>query len=322
MGLLIHNHNLDGEGTVLKPVNDFIGFTFNNIHSSELGIKRISDGSRFNESLLPTIQDKTVQVPGGDGMYYFGSYYTQRQFNIPYAFDALTEEQLARLKRLFGDKKPHDLIFDEAPYKVYKAKVTGSASIKYIPFTEGETNRVYKGEGSIQFTAYEPFARSAHKYANEYDDVNNYIEWKDAANLLAAQYNYDQLIDTNKVNLYNPGDKESDFILTFKFSGGGIIPKGAITITEKDGTIHQLLFNQITAQGNDNQIKINSRLNLIEGYYDGRKTGNVYNRYITDGTFFKIPLTVDTSNPLQLIIDNNNRLAEQFASIEYDYYYF
>ena len=55
---------------------DYIGFYFNGYHSSELGIVRVSDGSRFNENLLPTIQDKTVQIPGGDGMYHFGSYYT------------------------------------------------------------------------------------------------------------------------------------------------------------------------------------------------------------------------------------------------------
>jgi len=35
--------------------NDYIGFTFNGIHSSELGIVRTSEGSRFNENLLPTI---------------------------------------------------------------------------------------------------------------------------------------------------------------------------------------------------------------------------------------------------------------------------
>jgi hypothetical protein len=57
---------------------DFVGFTYNGVHSSDLGIVRVSEGSRFNENLLPTIQDKTVQVQGGDGTYYFGSYYTQR----------------------------------------------------------------------------------------------------------------------------------------------------------------------------------------------------------------------------------------------------
>jgi hypothetical protein len=42
------------------------------------------------------------------------------------------------------------LIFDENPYKIYRAKVTGTATIKYIPFNEGkEQERVYKGEGTI-----------------------------------------------------------------------------------------------------------------------------------------------------------------------------
>ena len=53
-------------------LQDYIGFSFGTgkfdettgkeklIHSSELGIIRVSDGSRFSENLLPTIQDKTV----------------------------------------------------------------------------------------------------------------------------------------------------------------------------------------------------------------------------------------------------------------------
>ena len=73
----------------LEFKGDYMGFTYNGRHSSEFGIVRVSDGSRFNENLLPTMQDKTVQVPGGDGTYYFGSYYTQRQFSVSFAFDAL-----------------------------------------------------------------------------------------------------------------------------------------------------------------------------------------------------------------------------------------
>ena len=95
----------------------FVGFTYNGKHSSELGIVRVSDGSRFNENLLPTIKDKTVQVPGGDGTYYFGSEYTQRQFTINFAFDSLTEERIRELKTWLGDKKIHKLSFDEAEHK-------------------------------------------------------------------------------------------------------------------------------------------------------------------------------------------------------------
>jgi len=34
---------------------DYIGFSYNGIHSSDLGIVRVSEGSRFNENLLPTM---------------------------------------------------------------------------------------------------------------------------------------------------------------------------------------------------------------------------------------------------------------------------
>ena len=97
---------------------DFLGFTFDGVHSSELGIFRVSDGSRYTHNLLPTVQDKVAQVPGADGMYFIGSYYTQKQFNFPIAFDELSEEQLRNLKVLLSDKKIHTLVFDELPYKI------------------------------------------------------------------------------------------------------------------------------------------------------------------------------------------------------------
>ena len=119
-------------GIALK--GDFIGFWIGDTHSSELGIVRTSDGSRFNENLLPAIQDKTVQVPGGDGFYYFGSYYTQRPFNIPIAFDNMSEAQFRRLKQIIGSKEMVQLVFDEAPYKYYSVKSTGSPTLKYVCF--------------------------------------------------------------------------------------------------------------------------------------------------------------------------------------------
>ena len=123
---------------------DFIGFTFDDIHSSELGLIRVSDGSRFSENLLPTIQDKTVQVPGGDGFYYFGSYYTQKDFSLSVAFDSLTEEQIRKIKKLFGDKKIHKIVFDENPYKYYLVKIKNPPNLKYVPFEEEYYYYLYK----------------------------------------------------------------------------------------------------------------------------------------------------------------------------------
>lgn len=294
---------------------DFIGFTYNGVHSSDLGIMRVSDGSRFSENLLPTMQDKTAQVPGGDGTYYFGSFYTQKQIDISYAFDSLTEEQLANLKRVFGDKQIHDLVFDEAPYKKYRAKVTGTASIKYVPF--GETATIYKGEGTIQFTAYEPYARSVHKYLDEYEDTNK-DAWKEASGMLTTQGIYDDLDrDTNTINLYNPGIKESDFILTLGFSGTNFIPGGTIRLNENNF----LTISQINRQGEDDYIKIDTKLGLIYGCKrDGIKTGKIYNQNISAGDFFKIPCNSSQDGGLSMTVDNN--IAERFVGIDYDYYYY
>ena len=298
--------------SVLK--GDFIGFTYNGKHSSDLGIVRTSNGSRFDENLLPTMQDKTAQVPGGDGTYYFGSYYTQRSFPVSFAFDNLTEEQIVNLKRHFGDKKIHDLIFDERPYKIWKAKVTGTATMKYIPFAEGETNRVYKGEGTIQFTCYQPYAICEKKWLNLYND-NNKNEWSAASGLKEVQGVYDKLQGANSIKLYNPGDLESHFMLRFDFQNGKI-GAGQISISQDSGRL--LNWKEITAEKNDAYVKFNTKLNLIEGYRaDNIKSGYIYNQYISDGAFFTIPQGEST-----LVIADAASYVKSSSPVEYNYYYF
>lgn len=298
--------------SVLK--GDFIGFTYNGKHSSDLGIVRTSNGSRFDENLLPTMQDKTAQVPGGDGTYYFGSYYTVRPFSVSFAFDSLTEEQFAFLKSHFGDKKIHDLIFDERPYKIWKAKVTGSATMKYIPFAEGETNRIYKGEGTIQFTCYQPYAVCEKKWLDLYDNDNK-NEWSVASGLKNAQGIYDKLQGANSIKLYNPGDLESHFMLRFDFQNGKI---GAGQISIDQDSSRLLKWKEITAEKDDAYVKFNTKLNLIEGYRaDNIKSGYIYNQYISDGAFFMIPQGEST-----LVIADAAAYVNKTAPIEYNYYYF
>ncbi|MCI6366906.1 MAG: hypothetical protein MR911_10500 [Spirochaetia bacterium] len=53
---IFHNHNLgETSETIAKQDFDFVGFRFGGIHSSDLGIKHVSDGSRYNEDLLPSL---------------------------------------------------------------------------------------------------------------------------------------------------------------------------------------------------------------------------------------------------------------------------
>ena len=154
---------------------DFLGFTFGGVHSSSLGIVRTSDGSRYNENLLPEFEDKIVKVSGRDETYYFGSEYKQRTFEIKIAFEDMTEKQLRQLRQLMSGQELKDLIFDEAPYKVYKVKANGTPNLSYLVFDE-EYRRIYKGEGTLQFIAYFPFARSRFKYREDYT-ANNIPEW-------------------------------------------------------------------------------------------------------------------------------------------------
>lgn len=269
---------------------DFIGFSFNEHRSEELGIVRVSDGSRYNEDLVPTTQDKTVQVPGGDGFYYFGSDYTQRQFSINIAFDKLTEKQFRELQQVFGTKELGKLVFDERPYKYYMVK-SSKPQLKYICFgREGEV-RTYKGEGTLTFTAYYPFAKSIHKFLNEYSDKNK-EEWKEASGMKTEKGTYDTVSDNGSIPVYNAGDLEADFILKFSFPVNNIsIGDMKITLSKENvGKVEAFLnLKGFDKKGADTGFQINTKTNLIEGFNAEGLTGTLYNENITQGDFFKIP---------------------------------
>lgn len=293
---------------VTEKDTDFIGFTYNDVHSDTLGIKRVSDGSRYGDIILPIFQDKTVQVPGGDGMYLYGSYYTNRTIPINFAFDNMTDEDYERFKRLIGDKKIHKLSFDESPYKYYNAKVSGTATYKFIPFDENDQT-IYKGEGNISFIAYFPYAICDHdkKWLDYWGEI--IPKWNDAAKLISKGTH--DVLNGTQIQVYNPGVIESPFLLSLNFKDGSI-PQGGISVDGK--SVYQLNWSTISPKGNDDSVVINSKMNLIEGYNGEIKTGNIYNQYITSGNFFHIPFE---ENSLTL-----TNVSENYSDIKYNYYYF
>lgn len=154
---------------------DFVGFTYDGIHSSQLGLKRISGGDRYNQNLSPAFTDRQVQVAGADGSLIFGSDINRREFTIEIAYDDLSEEQFHFMEKLFAKKKMVSLIFDETPYKQYWVKPTNPPQFRYICFDEGyRRNRVYKGEGTLNFVCYEGFGRSIINAKDEID-VDRYL---------------------------------------------------------------------------------------------------------------------------------------------------
>lgn len=348
--------------------------TYELTHSSDLGITRVSGGGRYDENLLPSIQDKTVQVPGGDGTYYFGSFYTNKTFSLAIAFDEVTDVQIRKMKQLFGDKKTHVLIFDETPYKVYTVKATGTPNLKYIPFeidnplrladyeydyslhTKDELYnqtkiagmaRIFKGDGTLTFTAYTPYAYSRYKYINQYT-LANIPEWKSLTTDDDFYYNVDEwslsiglkkstaflsrnnrhyVVDTplfyestggttvcDGVAYYNPGDFEAPFKMKFMYTAAGA---SVNTLTVGAPATKGIKIEAFTLNTLDYGFQINTKLNLIEGLdKDGNLTGNVYNRYITHGDFFGLDKTDDLTF---LPIDGSNANT---ITLDYKYLFF
>lgn len=165
---------------------------------------------------------------------------------------------------MFGLKGLQTLVFDETPYKKYMAKVIGTPSIKFIPFDFMEDIRVYKGEGQVQLVAYFPYALSVNPPHLENATYGNLEHNGDLPGFLEITYSAAALSDGLELALQK--------------SQNGIL-------------LNKLTLNGFTANAEDTYILINSRTSLIEGLDSNyNKTGNLYNKYITEGDFFNIPV--------------------------------
>lgn len=297
-------------------VEDFVGFSFNGVHSSSLNIVRTSDGDRFDRNLSPDFDATTVEVKGMDKTLYFGSHYKKNDMTINIAFDSVTESQLRRINALFSDTNVRPIVFDEAPYKTYYAAISSVPTIHYIPF-DLDGKRIYKGEGTISLTAYDPFARTDKKYLNEYKDENK-DQWSTSSGMLDVKGNYDSFDNNGVAHLYNPGDAEAPFYY--------IIPKNnngrSFTLRRAKKVI--AYFETANYSGYDNtdtHLRYNFDLCIIEGgtmrFGNFIKSGRIYNQIITDGDFFKIPLGYT-----DLTVVNSDGQRDNGAQIIYDYLYY
>ena len=297
-------------------LHDFCGFTWRGDHSSKYGIVRVSDGSRYNDTILPAFQDTTQKMPGSDGTLYWESFYTNKTFSVNIAFDHLTEDNYRKLRQWLNGKDRGELIFDEAPYKAYTVKIQNAPQLKTICFNE-DNQRIYKGEGTISFVAYYPFARGVYKFETDAKDIINVEEWIDASGLKGAiKDNYNSFSEEGSCNLYNAGDLPTDFKLIVNIENN---PTSITLKRSETETISSLNFS-LVAQGGDTYVRFNSATQLIEGLtqsQDGKfeLTGNLYNKYITEGDWFKIPAG-------ESVINIAETSHSDKPTIDYDYLYY
>ena len=191
-------------------------------------------------------------------------------------------------------------------------------------YLEG-TERVYKGEGTINFVCYYPFAKSVFKKL-EGSDINS--DWAASSRILdATTYatrHIDEYTDTpGIIRVYNAGDIQTGFRL--------YIPNtisSTITLTYS-ATGAKLVIKPWTLKSGDNGVIINTDNQLIQGVsiaptvsnsYSYQTSKNIYNNYIQSGYFFKLnPNALNTTNTISInggIDDSNPPL------IFYDYLYF
>lgn len=240
---------------------DFLGFTLGDIHSSTLNITRVSNSDRYEDNLLPTLKDFTLEVPGGDGTYYFNSFYTQKTFTIDFAYDGLHDEDLRALRQILGFKGIQPLIFDEFAYKKYMVKCAAPPTLKYICFDYNGA-RIYKGEGTLNLVAYYPYAISVVPVI---------------------------ITNVSSSFLSNEGDIETS--LKVYYNANQIANLQEITLQDSQKqTVSQIGFSNLYSIDNDKYILVDFSTHLIEGLNEfQQKTGHLYNQFITTGDFFNLP---------------------------------
>ena len=294
----------------LRPVryDDLTGFKFGDYHSSQFGLIRVSNGSRYNEYLLPTLKNTTTDVPGMEGTLYFGTQKTTRSFQVDMAFDSLTEEDIRDIREWLTGA--HSLIFDERPYIQYMCISNSAPQLKYLTFEEnGE--RIYKGELSVNFVSYLPYGYSidGKKFIDDFLD-ENFEEWSNASHLAYKNFYEGETLRTydkfegNNVYVYNGGDVEADYVLTCYFS------EGATAKISMNDVSYEFSLRAKSANSTHLELSVNSKLqyarcrdvNIANGVITGISD---YEIMLPSTEMFKIPVgqslitctNIDTSAP-------------------------
>lgn len=372
--------NQDG----LNGRDNFLGFTFNGKHSSDFRIVRVINGDRDGLELFSSPIDSTIGITGRDGGLFVRSTKDSRTFLINFAFDDLREESIRQLQEWLSLDNEGDLIFDEYPYKAYRGKVTGSPVINFIAFEEdrvrevgtkgslddrlsGDYNvvevpekhcRVYKGEGSVQFTCYSPTAKSVHLTNEDFNDKNKQL-WIQTSGIL--KYQKDSPTDTslcfsdlNKISnadganngnirIYNGGQKPTPMKFLLRLTKSTTATKDNIMSLKlvKNGvpTPYEAMYINLGMlkehlTEDEEYFLIDTQLHLILGIdkikgndkkITYREKGKICNYALVAGDFFNIPKQ-ELDDEWSIVIDGARPNASPYyhsgVCVWYDYLYY
>jgi predicted phage tail component-like protein len=331
-------------------IDDFTGLYWNGKHTSDLKLKVVSASDRYNLNPISTITNNTVDIPGGDGQYFYNSTYGPKKWTVNIAFDSLDDNDWRELHNWLYHKDISDLVFDELPYKAYGAKIEGTPSITYLCFDEPDkskplvngkyqTKRIYKGEGTLNFLAPYPYAYSARNYDGTYmkylSDLEYYknktAEYKKSINIGSANSiavptkSTIQLSsirgktsinrDTNEINRGLIYDGETIYPLTISCASkvwtGFNLNQAMEDIENKE----VIFFDSL--QENTDEIKFISKDNSDEGYYSFyKRVGSIQLNKIK-GTIQNINLINQLTNETQTISQVTLNLEDIISTEKY-----
>lgn len=152
----------------------------------------------------PNMENKVINIPAREGLYYFGTEVSERPLTIPLAIIEKDKIELQRKVRdlvaflcnNYGRPRKIQMVYDYEPDKFYLAYLSSPINID---------RAFYTGALVLNFSAYDPYAYSLI-YADELNWGNERINF--GSSYLLGREGSDGLIDVTeptKLNLYVDG---------------------------------------------------------------------------------------------------------------------
>lgn len=296
---------------------DFLDLSYNDTWASEMGLIKVSTGKRQDDEILPASKDTTIDVPGSDGVYYLNSKFQQKEFTINFAYDGLKERDILAIREWLAPKKECQLIFSERPYKYYMAKPKSAPKLSYIAFDDTDGTRVYRGEGTVQFVCYYPWARSISRFKKDLIDMGATEQQLAESGLLSEEKRAAEIFLAGALPCNNYGQMPTPFKFFFEVNPDATTVTGnyaAISISQNGDVLGQLWLDRTANWATGKTYLLDSESHLILSVknvkYENNKltydieesNGNaiIMNGAIVAGDFFNLPVgesifTVDSS---------------------------
>ena len=166
-----------------NPFHRYEGFWIDDVHSSTLGLYRVSSNNRYSDPVFANLKNESGDNPG-NGAQYFGSFFTSKSLKLDLAFDNVNVTTITFLRQLGNGMAIHTIRFDEFPNVVWQCVLRNPPTFKFVPFDRPQREKsedkqwtieesiLYKGECTLNFEVYKCFGEDnfTYKYVSEKDE--------------------------------------------------------------------------------------------------------------------------------------------------------